>query len=46
MDEIKHMLEVRKNAYEKAKHFDLWTDLEKPKKTAERISLELEKWFK
>ncbi|MFA6064267.1 MAG: shikimate kinase [archaeon] len=46
MEEIKHMLEVRRTAYEKAKDFEVWTDKEKAKRTAERIEEEMKKRLK
>jgi len=45
MEEIKHMLEVRRMAYDKAKDFEVWTDKEKAKRTAERIEEEMKKRF-
>ena len=41
MEEIKHMLEVRRTAYEKAKDFEVWTDREKAKQSAQRIEEEM-----
>ena len=46
LEEIKHMLEVRRNAYEKAKDFEVWTDREKAKQSAQRIEEEMKKRMK
>jgi len=43
LEEIKHMLEARRNAYEKAKDFEINTDKEKKWESAKKILEEYEK---
>jgi len=46
LEEIKHMLEERRNAYEKAKDFEINTDKEKKLQSAKKIIEEYRKRFK